>query len=302
MKYYLMDENHNLVEGYNKEQFLAFLEDAIEQGSLEGIEEDSAFVTKIKSQLNGTTHHIEFVTQAQYNQLEQDEELVANTYYFITDDNTAEDIEEDIEELQNQLPQINETLTQLTDVSLGSANDFTDALTKAKDFYLLRRTNLNDIRRTCLASYGVTSCQIKLITFVSTTGVIVKWTTTFSGSFASGMASYVNNSWNIYYDNQSAFSRSSYQTLQLSDMPSLFTNATYHIQYKSTNYNNLFDFGIIYISSTIDVYKFINVPSFLQSRLGISEISLKVDTSGLITIVVDGTEDILGEIYVKPII
>lgn len=98
MKYYLLDENKNLVEGFDKEGFLALLEQAIERGSLENIDEDSAVASKIRSVLNGTTHHIEFVTQDQYNQLVASEELVANTYYFITDDTTAEDLENHITE------------------------------------------------------------------------------------------------------------------------------------------------------------------------------------------------------------
>lgn len=98
-KYYLVDENKNLIEGYDKESFLALLRQAIEDGNLENIDADSAFVTKIKSQLNGTTHHMEFITQAQYNQLVADEELVPNTYYFITDDTTADDLEEEVSKI-----------------------------------------------------------------------------------------------------------------------------------------------------------------------------------------------------------
>ena len=92
-KYYLLDENKNLVEGFDREGFLAVLEQAIEDGSLANIDPNSAFATKIKSLFNGTTHNIEFVTQAQYNQIVADGGLVPNAYYFITDDTTAEDLE-----------------------------------------------------------------------------------------------------------------------------------------------------------------------------------------------------------------
>lgn len=91
--FFVLDENKNLIEGYDKEGVLALLEQAIEDGDLSGIEADSAFVSKLKSLVNGTTHHIEFVTQAQYNAIEQAGTLVPNTYYFITDDDTAEDLE-----------------------------------------------------------------------------------------------------------------------------------------------------------------------------------------------------------------
>lgn len=111
MKYYLLDENKNLVEGFDKEGFLALLEQAIEEGSLDNIDEDSAVASKIRSVLNGTTHHLEFVTQAQYNQLEADGELVANTYYFITDDTSYEDIDHLLKTHTNTLEDHEEKLT-----------------------------------------------------------------------------------------------------------------------------------------------------------------------------------------------
>ena len=108
--FYVLDENKNLIEGYDKQGVLSVLEQAIENGDLENIDEDSAFVSKIKSLLNGTTHHIEFVTQAQYNALEADEQLVPNTYYFITDDTTVEDLEEEIGEIKQDISDIQDTL------------------------------------------------------------------------------------------------------------------------------------------------------------------------------------------------
>lgn len=111
-KYYLLDENKNLVEGFDKEGFLAILQQAIEQGSLENIDEDSAVASKLRSVLNGTAHHIEFVTQAQYNELESEGELVENTYYFIIDDPSFENFEREFEEETNSL---NENLDEVTE-------------------------------------------------------------------------------------------------------------------------------------------------------------------------------------------
>ena len=110
MKYYLLDEHKNLVEGYDKEGFLGLLEQAIEEGSLENIDEDSAVASKIRSVLNGTTHHIEFVTQAQYNELEAQGKLVANTYYFITDDTSYADIDRALNQHADTLEDHSETL------------------------------------------------------------------------------------------------------------------------------------------------------------------------------------------------
>lgn len=79
-KYYLLDENKNLVEVVN-------IEDNLFRTRLE----------KLHSEVNDTDHSIEFVTQAKYNQLQAQGQLVGNTYYFITDDTTAEDLESAIE-------------------------------------------------------------------------------------------------------------------------------------------------------------------------------------------------------------
>lgn len=130
-KYYLLDENKNLVEGYDKEGFLGLLEQVIEQGSLENIPEDSAVASKLRSILNGTTHHIEFVTQAQYNQLVADEELVANTWYFITDDTSVEETLDDhearIEALEELIPTTRITIQSIdTNPTFASWENATD--------------------------------------------------------------------------------------------------------------------------------------------------------------------------------
>ena len=80
MSYYLLDENKNLVEVIDIEANLF-----------------RTILAKIKSELTGQESTIEFVTQAQYNQLEEQGRLVGNCYYFITDDTTAEDLEDSID-------------------------------------------------------------------------------------------------------------------------------------------------------------------------------------------------------------
>lgn len=103
MAFYVLDENKNLVASFDREGFLAILQQAIEQGTLENIDPDSAVASKLRSNLNGTAHYIEFVTAAQYSELEAQGELVEGTYYFITDDTTEEDLENAIGELQTSV-------------------------------------------------------------------------------------------------------------------------------------------------------------------------------------------------------
>lgn len=90
---YVIDENNNKKEAFDKEETLAALEKAIEDGSLAGITADSAFVSKLKCCVSGVTNQVAFVTQAKYNEMEAAGLLTPNTLYFITDDTTADDLE-----------------------------------------------------------------------------------------------------------------------------------------------------------------------------------------------------------------
>lgn len=131
-KYYLLDENKNLVEGFDKEGFLALLQQAIDQGSLENIDPESAVASKLRSLVNGTTHHIEFVTEEQYNQLEHDGELVPNTYYFITDDTTFEGYEETLNDLVARFPIVEDNVNGLMSGSVIAKNAQNTLLTNGE--------------------------------------------------------------------------------------------------------------------------------------------------------------------------
>lgn len=93
MKYYVIDENKNMVEALDKEAVEALLARAIQEGQLPSVDEDTAFVTMLKDPHTGETHKVAFVTQSQYNQLKADDQLIVGAYYFITDDTTADDLE-----------------------------------------------------------------------------------------------------------------------------------------------------------------------------------------------------------------
>ena len=136
--YYLIDENKNLVEVENMDENLY-----------------TTIVEQLHSQLNGTTHHIEFVTQAQYNQLVADEELVANTMYFITDDTSYEDLEEAIEDIVDGTTIVgsatNAEKTSFTNAGWssiqlqGSGTTFTDVFSKGKTYQLRMKENNSEI-------------------------------------------------------------------------------------------------------------------------------------------------------------
>ena len=92
MAHYIHDEKNNRIEGMSKEEIYALLAAAIQQGQLPSVDEDTAFVTMFKSIVDGKTYKMGFCTQAQYNQLEAQGELVADAYYIITDDTSYNDI------------------------------------------------------------------------------------------------------------------------------------------------------------------------------------------------------------------
>lgn len=97
--HYVLDENNNKVESLSKEEVIALIAKAIQEGQLPSVDEDTAFVTKLKSAVDGKTYKVGFCTQAQYNELEANGSIESNTYYFITDDDTETDLEDSIKKI-----------------------------------------------------------------------------------------------------------------------------------------------------------------------------------------------------------
>lgn len=120
MPFYVLDENHNLIEAYSKEEVLGVLNQAIADGSLNNLTADSAFISKIKCCVGGDAHNVAFVTSAKYNELKAAGTLKANTAYFIVDDTTLDNVDDQFEE-------INQTITEITSgkVSVPLANNLT---------------------------------------------------------------------------------------------------------------------------------------------------------------------------------
>lgn len=107
--FYVLDENHNLIEAYDKEGVLAVLSQAIADGSLSGISADAGFVSKLKCCVGGVTHQVAFVSQAKYNELKTAGSLAEDCMYFITDDTREEDLDKLLATLTEQ---VNDILTK----------------------------------------------------------------------------------------------------------------------------------------------------------------------------------------------
>lgn len=116
---YVLDDKGNKIEAYSKEEILSVLQQCIDDGSLSGIDAQSAFVSKLKCCVGGDTYPISFVTQAKYNELKQNKQLVKNQLYFITDDMTEEVLEQNINDLWTEMEAVNETIKKIIAGKVG---------------------------------------------------------------------------------------------------------------------------------------------------------------------------------------
>lgn len=141
--FFVIDENNNKIEAYDKEGVLAVLSKAIKDGSLSGISADAGFVSKLKCCVGGDTHPVAFVSQAKYNELEASGSLIENCIYYITDDTTAENIDKQLKEVKKAVSSLyvhritmeyNEHAIRKVVVTFNIINGKADQLT-AKEIY-----------------------------------------------------------------------------------------------------------------------------------------------------------------------
>lgn len=99
------DTNKNKVEVLSKEEVYALLAEAIQEGQLPVVPQATAFVTMIKSIVDGRAYKIGFCTQATYNELVAQGELETNALYVITDDDTYDELEATITQLEENVEQ-----------------------------------------------------------------------------------------------------------------------------------------------------------------------------------------------------
>lgn len=116
---YVLDDKGNKIEAYSKEEILSVLQQCIDDGSLSGVDAQSAFVSKLKCCVGGDTYPISFVTQAKYNELKQNNQLVKNQLYFITDDTTEEVLEQNINDLWTETEAINKNIEKIVAGKVG---------------------------------------------------------------------------------------------------------------------------------------------------------------------------------------
>ena len=111
MAHYIHDDLNNRIEGLSKEEIYALIDEVIASGELP-TDAQTAFVTALKSIVDGNPYKIGFCTTAEYNELAAQGELVEDALYIITDDSTYDDLVAAITAMQTALT----TLTARVDV------------------------------------------------------------------------------------------------------------------------------------------------------------------------------------------
>ena len=91
MAHYIHDEKNNRIEGMSKEEIYALIDEVIESGELP-TDVQAAFVTAFKSIVDGKPYKMAFCTQAEYNEIVAQGELVEDALYIITDDSSYDDL------------------------------------------------------------------------------------------------------------------------------------------------------------------------------------------------------------------
>lgn len=101
--FYVLDENNNKIEAFDKEGVLNAIETAIANGSLASLVADAAFVTKLKCCVTGQTNKVAYVTEAKLNELETQGLLETGVEYHITDDSSLALIETAVKDVNDIL-------------------------------------------------------------------------------------------------------------------------------------------------------------------------------------------------------
>ena len=119
MATYGHDEKNNRIETMTKQEIYALLAEAIQEGQLPQVDQDTAFVTMFKSIVDGKAYKMAFCTQAQYNELEANDELETDALYIITDDASYDDLVTALNNLSNDIESVAETLSVLNEALIG---------------------------------------------------------------------------------------------------------------------------------------------------------------------------------------
>ena len=140
MALYVLDENNNKIEVTT--------------------EVLSAVVRQVICCVSGTPHSIAFATQTKYNELQAAGALVRNCIYFITDDTTANDLDEKLEEL-----------TKTIDNIIQGRQDVYSAINAVSATYSTNADNAKVATKLTTSTIDVTNTSVGKVARVSKKGL-----------------------------------------------------------------------------------------------------------------------------------
>lgn len=108
MKHIIDDADKNKYEAYSKEEVLEVIQEAISSGELP--EEINGLVITLKNPIDNNGYKIAFCTQAKYNELQTGGQLESNCYYFIIDDTTMDDLNDELNYLRSDFESLDNRL------------------------------------------------------------------------------------------------------------------------------------------------------------------------------------------------
>ena len=196
MAYYVRDNNNNLIEGLSKEEIYALLDEAIRTGQLPSVDDDTAFVTKLKCSVTGVASSVAFITEAKYNELRTGGLLKPNTLYFITDDTTEDTLENAIAQAKQEAILESKTYadTRFTDVD----TKFTQVNAKINGLFRTRNMTLTSL----IADKNLIDKLVKVEKIEFGVGGYIRYRYACDWSWSSGNSGTLND-YVLYYINES---------------------------------------------------------------------------------------------------
>lgn len=131
--YYVICEDNCKFEGMTKEQILAAITQAVEQGEIHDV--DTGFVTKIKEQNAGRELKFWVGTQAQYNAISEKAE---NVMYLITDPQLDEEIEARLAAVEEEIEERKQPIDITEAITLTPS---TENITVTNKYYVYDPAN-----------------------------------------------------------------------------------------------------------------------------------------------------------------
>lgn len=127
--YYVISDDNCKFESMTREQILAAITQAIEQGDISDI--DTGFVTKLKEMNRNNALKFWIGTTAEYNAIQTKE---TNCFYILSDDTELDDLETAISSINSSIETFNAQITSLNTSVTDMQEDITELQTASETY------------------------------------------------------------------------------------------------------------------------------------------------------------------------